>query len=93
MAPLTQCFPWRMTELPNLILRIFCCWGEERAEGVFPAGSAAPAAEHPKQIPRQQVPAPASPYMTLGQGLALGAPRLPHVWKGDNSLAFMRSWE
>lgn len=34
MAPLTQHFPRRNTELSNLILRIFLVLGEEKAGGV-----------------------------------------------------------
>lgn len=100
MAPLRQCFPWRKTELSNLRPRIFLVLEGRKRLGVFPAGSAAPAAEPPKLRPRQQVPAPGFglPFTLRDLGprtrpTSTVASPPPPVWKGDNRLAFMRSWD
>lgn len=49
-----------------------------------------PPSQDPGSRSRLPVSVSASPYMTLGQGLAPGAPWLPHVCEGDKRLAFMR---
>lgn len=97
MAPPTQHFPWRKTELSNLILRIFLALGGGKGWGCFQWGVLPLLPSLPSRDPgsrsRLPVSVSASPYVTLGQGLALQAPWLPHMWKGDNRLAFMKSWD
>lgn len=91
MAPLTR-FPSRKTELSNLILRVFLVLGGGRGWGCSQR-AALPSVPSRDPGSRTRLPGsvPASPYATLGQGPALGAPWLPHVWKGDNRHAVTRS--
>ena len=94
MASLTH-FPRRKAELSNLILRIFLVLGRGKGWGCFPRAALPwlPSLPNPGSRSLRLVSVSASPYATLGQGLALGAPWLLHMQKGDNRLAFVKSWD